>query len=44
MPNNSNEFRSAMLINALDVNIIERIREIDISNKTARFDNKSQKT
>ena len=44
MPNKSDKFRSALLINALDVDIIERIREIDISNKTARFDNKSQKT
>ena len=44
MPNKSDEFRSAILINALDVNLIKRIREIDVSNKTARFDNKSQKT
>ena len=44
MPNNSNEFRSAMLINALDVNIIKRIREVDMNTKTARFDNKTYKT
>ena len=44
MPNNSNEFRSAMLINALDVNIIKRIREVDMNTKTARFDNKTHKT
>jgi hypothetical protein len=37
MPNNSNEFRSAILINALDVNIIKRIREVDMNTKTARF-------
>ena len=44
MPNNSNEFRSAILINALDVNIIKRIREVDMNTKTARFDNKTHKT
>ena len=44
MPNNSNEFRSAMLINALDVNIIKRTREVDMNTKTARFDNKTHKT
>lgn len=36
MPNNSDHFRSALLMNALDVNIIERIREIDYNTKTAR--------
>jgi len=44
MPNKSDEFRSAMLINALDVNLIKRIREVDMNTKTARFDNKTQKT
>lgn len=44
MPNNSNEFRSAILINALDVNIIKRIREVDMNTKTARFGNKTLKT
>jgi ectoine hydroxylase-related dioxygenase (phytanoyl-CoA dioxygenase family) len=37
MPNNSEDFRSALLINALDVNIMKRIKEVDMSNKTARF-------
>ena len=36
MPNNSNNFRSALLMNALDVKIIEHIREIDYNTKTAR--------
>ena len=44
MPNNSENFRSAILINALDVNLIKRIRELDMNTKTARFDNKTQKT
>ena len=44
MPNNSNEFRSALLINALDVEIIDYIREVDMNTKTARFDNKTHKT
>ena len=44
MPNNSENFRSAILINALDVNLIKRIREVDMNTKTARFDNKTQKT
>ena len=44
MPNKSDEFRSAILINALDVNLIKRIREVDMNTKTARFDNKTQKT
>ena len=37
MPNNSDSFRSALLINALDINIIKRIREVDMNTKTARF-------
>jgi hypothetical protein len=37
MPNNSEDFRSALLINALDVNIMKRIKEVDMSNKTAKF-------
>tara|TARA_B100000809_G_scaffold141374_1_gene138956 strand:- start:454 stop:1161 length:708 start_codon:yes stop_codon:yes gene_type:complete len=37
MPNNSEDFRSALLINALDTAILKRIREVDMSNKTARF-------
>jgi len=37
MPNNSEEFRSALLINALDINIIKRIKEVDMSNKGANF-------
>ena len=37
MPNNSENFRSALLINALDVNLIKRIRELDMNTKTARF-------
>ena len=37
MPNNSENFRSAILINALDVNLIKRIREVDMNTKTARF-------
>ena len=37
MPNNSEDFRSALLINALGVNIMKRIKEVDMSNKTARF-------
>ena len=44
MPNNSENFRSAILINALDVNLIKRIREVDMNTKTARFDYKQQKT
>ncbi len=44
MPNNSNEFRSALLINALSVEIIDYIREVDMNTKTARFDNKTHKT
>ena len=44
MPNNSDEFRSALLINALSVEIIDYIREVDMNTKTARFDNKTQKT
>ena len=37
MPNNSEDFRSALLINALDTSILKRIREVDMSNKGARF-------
>jgi ectoine hydroxylase-related dioxygenase (phytanoyl-CoA dioxygenase family) len=37
MPNNSEDFRSALLINALDTAILKRIREVDMSNKGARF-------
>jgi hypothetical protein len=36
MPNKSENFRSALLINALDVNILKRIRELDQNTKTAR--------
>jgi len=36
MPNKSNQFRSALLMNALDVKIIEHIREIDYNTKSAR--------
>ena len=37
MPNNSEDFRSALLINALDTSILKRIREVDMNTKTARF-------
>ena len=40
MPNNSNEFRSALLINALSVEIIDYIKEVDKSNKGAKFSRK----
>ena len=40
MPNNSNEFRSALLLNALDVNIITRIKELDMNTKTAHWKKK----
>ena len=40
MPNNSDEFRSALLINALDLEIIDYIKEVDISNKGAKFSRK----
>jgi hypothetical protein len=40
MPNNSDEFRSALLINALDVEIIDYIKEVDKSNKGAKFSRK----
>ena len=30
MPNNSNDFRSALLINALNKDIIARVKELDI--------------
>jgi len=36
MPNNSNEFRSALLLNALDVNIIDHMKKLDYNTKTAR--------
>ena len=37
MPNNSENFRSALLINALDSSVLPRIKKVDMSNKTARF-------
>ena len=37
MPNNSDHFRSALLINALDNTVLPRIREVDMNTKTARF-------
>lgn len=40
MPNNSNEFRSALLLNAIDVNIIARIKELDMNTKTAHWKKK----
>ena len=40
MPNNSNEFRSALLLNAIDVNIIARIIELDMNTKTAHWKKK----
>lgn len=44
MPNNSNQHRSALLINALANSVISTVKEVDMSNKTARFNNKTRKT
>jgi ectoine hydroxylase-related dioxygenase (phytanoyl-CoA dioxygenase family) len=44
MPNNSNFYRSALLLNAIDTSILPMVRNVDVSNKTARFDYKQQKT
>ena len=40
MPNKSENFRSALLINALDINILRRIKELDMNTKTAQWKKK----